>query len=148
MHVLAQDINKNNKHRKSLTKQLKARYTMNNSIRISFDDDINSYIVILPELVTLKMLIQSKTDFENLILSNPHRDKFSLLFDTGLHEFESIECLKYLRTFLSIKPLIDNCHKYASVAPENYAQAEIKSDKEASFNKYSDAYAWLNPNKK
>ena len=120
---------------------------MSNNIKISFDDNINSYIVILPELVTLKMLIQSKADFEDLILSNPHNEKFSLLFDTGLHEFESIECLKYLRTFLSIKPLIDNCHKFATVAPVNYTQAKITSDKEASFNKYSDAYTWLNPNK-
>jgi len=119
---------------------------MNKGIKISFDESINSYIIKFPDLVELGALKKAKTDFNKLLTKNSQRHKFSLLFDTGAHEFESIECLKYVRTFLSIQPLIENCHKFASVVPESFTKAEVKSDKEASFNNYSEAYCWLSQN--
>lgn len=91
---------------------------MNHEIDIYVDEKISGYIMRLPELTTMEMLIKAKSDFENLLIKNDHINKFSLLLDTGKHEFES-------------------------VAPENYTPAEFKSDKEATFNDFAQAYMWL-----
>ena len=112
-------------------------------IEISFNEEINGYIIQLPDFVELDMLKNAKFRLEKLLLESPRKTSFSVLLDTGAHEFESIECLKYLRGLLSIKPLVDNCRIFASVAPESYSQAEFKSGTEASFNEYSLAYSWL-----
>ena len=124
-------------------KKSKTKFFMNQEIEIYFDEEIAGYVVRLPELTTIEMLINAKSNFEDLIAKNDNGNKFSLLLDTNTHEFESIECLKFLRSLLSIPPITANCTKYASVAPENHTQKEIKSDKEASFNDFSQAYAWL-----
>ena len=113
------------------------------TIEINFDETINGYIVKLPAIVKLQALKNAKDEFENILSAHPQAKKFSLLLDTGVHEFESIECLKFVRTFLSLKPLLKNCNKFAAVAPANYLIAEIKSEKGASFNKYEEAYIWL-----
>jgi len=94
-------------------------------------------------MVELEALKKAKAKFENLLAKNAQIEEFSLLFDTGAHEFESVECLKYVRTFLSIQSLLEKCQKFASVAPANYVKAEIKSDTEATFNEYFEAYDWL-----
>ena len=112
---------------------------MSRNIGISFDQRINGYIVKFPDFVELDVLKKAKKNFGKLLKNEP-RMNFSLLFDTGAHEFESIECLKYIRELLSIKLLVDNCEIFASVAPESHAQAEVKSDKEALFNEYFVAY--------
>ena len=116
---------------------------MSEEIEIIFDSEISSYIVRFPDLVKLDSLKKAKKEFERLLESHSGLDRFSLLFDTGAHEFESIECLKYVRTFLSIDILVEKCEKFASVAPENYSKSEVKSEKEAIFNNYADAYKWL-----
>ena len=112
-------------------------------IEISFNEEIDGYIIQLPDFVELDMLKNAKFQLEKLLLESQRRTKFSVLLDTGAHEFESIECLKYLRGLLSIKPLVENCRIFASVAPESHVKAEFKSDKEAVFNEHSLAYAWL-----
>lgn len=119
---------------------------MNQEIDIYFDDGIFGYVVRLPDLTTMKMLVKAKNDLTNLLLKNTHIDRFSLLLDTGKHEFESIACLKFLRSLLSIPLIAENCIKYASVAPVNYFPSEFISDQEASFNDFNEAYRWLNRN--
>ena len=116
---------------------------MKKDIKISFDETINSYIVRLPDMVELEALKKAKAKFEKLLAKNAQIEEFSLLFDIGAHEFESVECLKYVRTFLSIQSLLEKCQKFASVAPANYVKAEIKSDTEATFNECFEAYDWL-----
>ncbi len=116
---------------------------MSRDIHISFDEDINGYIVRFPDLVELASLKSAKIELERMLEDYFNRGKFALLLDMGAHEFESIECLKYVRSFLSIKLLVENCRKYASVVPECYAEAGVKSETEASFNHYSKAYYWL-----
>lgn len=116
---------------------------MNKNIEINFNEEIDGYIIQLPNFVELDMLKNAKFRLEKLLLESPRRTKFSILLDTGAHEFESIECLKYLRALLSIKPLVENCRIFASVAPESHVNAEFKSDTEATFNEHLLAYTWL-----
>ena len=78
------------------------KYSMSRNIEISFDERINGYTVKFPDFAELDVLKKAKTNFKKLLENKP-RMNFSLLFDTGAHEFESIECLKYVRELLSIK---------------------------------------------
>lgn len=94
-------------------------------------------------MVELKALKEAKQTFECLIKQTSGTECFSVLWDTGAHEFDSIECLKYCRSFLSFPALVSQCVRLVTVAPSQYMKSEIKSNKEASFNCYDEAYAWL-----
>lgn len=116
---------------------------MNKEIHISFDSRANTYIVKFHDLVELDSLKEARLRFEQLIIHTSGEYSFSVLLDTGAHEFESLECLKYCRSFLSIPVLLNQCVRFAVVAPAQYMTREIKSNKEAAFNCYDDAYEWL-----
>lgn len=67
-----------------------------------------------------------------------------LLIDTNLHQFESVQCLKGLRDFLTMNPVIQSRKvKAAFVKPENVMPSHIKSEFEAYFHSYDEAYKWL-----
>ena len=116
---------------------------MSSDIEIHFDEAIAAYIVRFPDWVELQALKAAKLRFEKLLAEATSNRTFSLLLDTGPHEFESIECRRYVRDFLSIEALAERCRKFANVKPKSYGLGEIVSDTEASFNTYSDAYEWL-----
>lgn len=68
-----------------------------------------------------------------------------LLLDTNSHDFESVECLKWLREFLTQeKVLTQAIIKVAFVQPETYRASEVISDSVAYFNDSDSARKWLN----
>jgi carboxypeptidase C (cathepsin A) len=69
---------------------------------------------------------------------------FNLLVDTNKHNFESIQCLKNLREYLTKNPALkSNCKKAAFVSPAKYMTPKIESETVAYFDNLEQAYIWL-----
>lgn len=94
-------------------------------------------------MVTLDEMKEANAEFKKLLSGLKENESFSLLFDTGNHEFETIEALKFARSMLTGKTVLNNCIKFASVAPESYTKPGVKSEREATFCDYEKAYLWL-----
>lgn len=117
---------------------------MANKIEIHYDKIINGYVVTMPDLVTLKMIEEWKVRFEQKLKTSVHSNNCALLFETGKHNFESIQCLKSLREYLENNALIKSCvTRAALVAPTKFMAPFIKSESEAYFNNIDVAYQWL-----
>jgi hypothetical protein len=111
-------------------------------IRTEFDLNIDAYVVYLPPLVTLKTLKMWGSEFLMKLERKPN--KIGLLFDTSAHNFESIECLKWVKEFFSIEPVIvDHINRVAFVQPTEYRSPEVVSESEAYFVSNQDARKWL-----
>ncbi len=112
-------------------------------VQTTFDDSINVFIVSMPSYIDLEELnIWSQHFLKNL---EKRAEKVGLLLDTNLHEFESVECLKFLRQFLAKESLIKSrISRVAFVQPLKYRQPEIVSDIEAYFSNVEEAHKWLN----
>lgn len=68
----------------------------------------------------------------------------SVLFDTNKHNFESIQCLKSLREYLTDNTVLKSRFSRAAlVAPEKFMVPIIKSEVEAYFDDFEQAYKWL-----
>lgn len=113
-------------------------------IESKFDDEIDAFIIRMPENITLSALEIWQNEFLALLHERAENEKVSILLDTNKHEFESIECLKLLRNLLVDEPLIKNgISRVAFVAPKQYREPEIISPKEAYFSRFEEALNWL-----
>ena len=117
---------------------------MSSYIETKFDQKINAFIVLMPEYITLNLLNLWSKEFLKSLCKQAVNDKVSLLVDTNKHQFESIECLKLLRNFLTNKKQVrNNISNVAFVQPKQYRKPEIVSPKEAYFSNFEDAHNWL-----
>jgi len=113
------------------------------SINTTFEHDIHTFIVRMPENITLETLNFWGRKFLQSLTKN---EKSALLLDTNKHQFESIECLKLLREILSNEKIKNNISKFAFVQPRHYREPNIINEKERYFNNFEDAYCWLQNN--
>ena len=98
----------------------------------------------MPDFVTLKMIEEWKVRFEQKLKSFPNSNNCALLLDTGKHNFESIQCLKFLREYLADDSLVKSCvTRAALVAPAKFMIPVVKSESEAYFDNIDVAYQWL-----
>ncbi len=117
---------------------------MKNRIKTTYNENINTIIVRMPDKISKNALTLWQNEFLILIEEKKQTQGLSLLLDTGTHDFESIECLKLLRELISNHPVINKkISRVAFVAPEQYRRAEIKSPYEAYFNNFEEAYRWI-----
>lgn len=113
-------------------------------IETTFDAEVDSFIVRMPENITLNALKVWHDKFMTLLRERVENGKVSILLDTNKHKFESIECLKLLRKLLNDEPLIKtSISKIAFVAPKQYREPEVVSTEEAYFLHFEDALNWL-----
>ncbi len=109
-----------------------------------FDKKINGYLIIMPNFVTVKMIEQWKKQFDKELKIAQNNSHYSLLIDTNKHKFESIQCLKSLRDYLSyLSDSQNNLVRAAFVSPPNFRTPQITSEFEAYFDDYEKAYQWL-----
>jgi hypothetical protein len=117
---------------------------MEDRIEINFDNRINGYVVTMPNFVTLDMIEEWKARFDQELKTTRNSNNFALLFDTNTHNFESIQCLKSLREYLTEnKVLKSSFSRVALVAPTKFMAPKIKSEVEAYFDNLEQAYKWL-----
>jgi hypothetical protein len=112
------------------------------SIRTEFDPDIDAYIVSLPNRISLAAL---RTWGSVLLAELEGRSgKTGLLFDSNRHDFESIDCLKWLKAFFTGEDLLSSrIDRVAFVQPPEYRSPEIVGESEAYFAHVEDAKTWL-----
>lgn len=111
-------------------------------IQTRFDAGLGVFVVEFPEFVTLNCLRQWGEDF--LLQLESHSNDVALLLDTNQHNFDSVDCLKWLRTFLMGEPIAKSkiC-RVAFVQPPKYRCPEVVSDGEAYFTNTKEAQRWL-----
>ena len=112
------------------------------TIDMRFDDPASVYVVRLPDPIRLAALKQWELTLSRIARASS-RQPLTLLIDSGIHHFESLEALRYLRTLLSSGPIASALVRVAFVAPARFRPEEIVSDREAYFNRFEDALAWL-----
>lgn len=116
-------------------------------IQTRFDSRLDAFVVNFPEFVTLNGLREWGEVF--LLELESHSNEVALLLDTNQHNFESVECLKWLRTFLMDDPIIESTiYRVAFVQPTEYRPPEVVSDGEAYFPNTKEAQRWLQSNRK
>ena len=117
---------------------------MQNRIEFNFDKRINGYVVTMPDYVTSEMIEEWKDRFDQGLETIRSSNKFALIFDNNKHHFESIQCLKILREYLTDnKVLKSGFSRTALVAPAKFMTPHIKSEVEAYFDNLERAYKWL-----
>ena len=117
---------------------------MNSSIHISYDDTMKGYVIKMPETASLEDIESWRNEFSTELKSLTSNQKFVILIDTNRHDFESIQCLKSIREFLTDNENIKSkCMKVGFVQPEKYMEPHIKSEYEGYFESFDDAYTWL-----
>lgn len=113
-----------------------------NQINTKYCQDIESYLARFPKWVSLGALKAwgSELTLELQARSGPA----GLLLDTNCHDFESIDCLKWLREFLTEAPAVrSRINRVAFVQPIQYRTPEVVSESEAYFTTVKEAYQWL-----
>lgn len=111
-------------------------------IQTRFDVDLNAFIVEFPVFVTLGYL----TEWGQVFLSELERldSDAALVLDTNQHEFESVECLRWLRIFLASEPIIKSrVSRVAFIQPPKYRPPEVVSNVEGYFSNMEEARRWL-----
>jgi hypothetical protein len=117
---------------------------MQNRIEFNFDKRINGYVVTMPDFVTLDMIEEWKDRFDQELKTIRTSIKFALIFNTNKHNFESIQCLKVLREYLTDNKVLKSCFsRTALVAPAKFMAPVIKSEVEAYFDNLEQAFKWL-----
>ncbi|MDH3975187.1 MAG: hypothetical protein OEV42_12975 [Deltaproteobacteria bacterium] len=117
---------------------------MASNIHYEYDAEINGYIVRMPAFVRFDSLNEWFEMFNRELSSIPSNQPLVLLIDTNEHKFESIQCLKSLREFfINNKVVKKSGVKAAFVGPGQYMEPHIKSDLEAYFDSFDEAYSWL-----
>ena len=117
---------------------------MENKIEFNLDIRINGYVVTMPDFVTLDMIEEWKVRFDRELKTIRRSNKYAFIFDTNKHNFESIQCLKILREYLTDnKVLKSRFSRAALVAPAKFMAPSIKSEVEAYFDNLEQAYKWL-----
>lgn len=116
---------------------------MSSNITTKYDDEINAFVVRMPDFITFSDLSQWKADFLLALNGINEQNKAAILIDTNSHQFESIDCLKLLRE-LSREPKVSRCiSRAAFVGPSEYREPEIIDDAEGYFSNFEEAYRWL-----
>lgn len=114
------------------------------SMKTKFDPELNAFVVRMPDFITLEELKTWSRDFLKILKEKSNLQTVSLLLDTNTHAFESIECLKFLREFLTgLNQMKSGLCRGAFVAPIKYREPEVVSSKEAYFSHFEDARVWL-----
>lgn len=114
------------------------------TIKTNYDDASGAFVIHFPEYTTFAELQSWGENFRKILLKQEHNHKPGLLLDTNSHNFESILCLKFLRSFLQEITQIDNgINKIAFIQPVQYRQPEIANSYQAYFSKFEEAYQWL-----
>lgn len=117
---------------------------MSKQIISRYDGKLGAIIVRMPEKVSLSMLEYWQEEFRDLVTQQAVDKNVALLLDTNKHLFESIECLKLIRNLLSNDPQLKKyISRVAFVSPRQYKEPEVISHKEGYFDKFDDAYYWL-----
>ena len=117
---------------------------MGRYINTKFNNEINAFIVLMPEYITLNELHRWKKEFLKSLYERAGNEKVALLMDMNTHQFESIESLKLLRNLLSNElKFKNNISKVAFVQPRQYRVHEITSPTEAYFSHFEEAHNWL-----
>lgn len=111
-------------------------------IKTRFDEDLGALIVTLPDFVTLEALKGWEAPFFQAVEHRP--GEVGLLFDTNSHNFESIDCLKWLKQFFVERALIGSkVSPVAFVQPGQHKAPQVASDAEAYFLTVQEARSWL-----
>lgn len=114
------------------------------AIATAFDHAAGTFIVHLPEHTTLTHLEAWGQTFRARLLQRERRARSGLLLDTSRHNFESVACLKFIRSFLhEITQMDTGIYKIAFVQPITYRQPEVVSSEEAYFSSVEEALQWL-----
>ena len=117
---------------------------MEDRIEIKFDKRINGYVVTMPDFVTLDIIEEWKDRFDQELKTIRNSNNYALLIDTNKHNFESIQCLKSLREYLTDSTILKSIFSRAAlVSPAKFMAPIIKSEVEAYFDNLDDAYKWL-----
>ena len=117
---------------------------MSEEIESKYDEEIRTYTVFFPEHVTFENLSNWKIKFQEKLDTRLRPRSEALLLNSNIHDFESIECLKYLREALTHFANLENgIHKIAFVQPAQYREPEIISKNEAYFVNTEEAKLWL-----
>ena len=111
-------------------------------VEIFVQKEGDCYVSRFPDYVTLEQLrnwgVKIKKELEK-------GGRYNLLIDTNAHNFESVECLKWLGEFLMLDSIVSqNIDSVAFVQPEVYRSPEVVSDREAYFTDNISAKKWLN----
>ena len=114
---------------------------MGDKIDFSFDDKICGYLISMPDFVKLSDIESWIINFDLELKTFQSLKPISILLDSNKHKFESIQCLKALRDYLT--HIQEHIAKAAFVAPTSFREPEIVSGREAYFDKFEDAYLWL-----
>ena len=115
---------------------------MPDNISMKYDTDLNAFIVRMPAEIFFDQLRDWRKQVFISLESGSVPDKFSILLDTNLHRFESIDCLRLIRHLLS-NEIIHRIAFAAFVKPANVPVPESEHPQERYFDDYESAYAWL-----
>ena len=101
-------------------------------IHTDYHSDIESYVVSLPGGVSYSALKNWGIEFIRELQTRS--GTAALLFNTNAHNFESIDCLKWLREFFAKEDVFTSTiRRVAFVQPIQYRSPEVVSDTEAYF---------------
>jgi hypothetical protein len=113
-------------------------------IESKYDEAMGAYLVSFPEHVSYEALSKWSIEFQEMLVSRGHQKPEALLLDSNKHDFESIECLKFLREILTqLASMKNGICKIAFVQPANYRKSEVVDFNEAYFSSSEEAKSWL-----
>jgi hypothetical protein len=113
---------------------------MNENIESAYNKELDAVVVRMPEDITLDALSRWKKEIPVLLKAN---QGCALLLDTNTHNFESIDSLRLLREILEDCAAQHLIFKVAFVTPRQFREPGIQSSREAYFETFDDAAAWL-----
>lgn len=117
---------------------------MRDEIESKYDEAMGAYLVSFPEHVTYEALSKWGVEFQEILVSRGQQKPEALLLDSNKHDFETIECLKFLREILTqFANMKNGICKIAFVQPTNYRKPEVVSLSEAYFASAEEAKSWL-----
>ncbi len=108
---------------------------------ITTNREADCYVVRFPDHIELELMKKWGHEFKSKLVGE---SGLVLLLDTNTHNFESVECLKWLREFLTKEDLVVNAIKrVAFVQSEAHRVSGIISDREGYFSNPESAKKWL-----
>lgn len=111
-------------------------------VHMEYHQEIKGYLVSFPSKVSLIALKIWGSEFT--LELQAHSGQAGLLLDTNAHDFESTDCLKWLREFFTEEHVVRRkISRVAFVQPVQYRMPEIVTESEAYFSTVKEAYEWL-----
>ncbi len=112
---------------------------MCSQISTEFRQELRAVIVRFPDPVTLKQISEWIPRFVTILEEN-EPNCTNLLLDTTRHNFEHIECLRLLKTTLTMEPVVLRNLKTVAFVQPKYVREPIRvSTREAYFASFEDA---------